>query len=496
LEYTKKWPRSQLEWLIRSRYPLTDETGGFWTVASKILALETLRDVWEEILHAVEGYIQDELEKTPQFEVLKRMLGDWEASRDIRKMIEDVKTEIVEKYANTIADPSKVKDEFFARVREVYSERVAPESKILEVYEEIKPLIPPEKVALTRGGLLEAIRWAFLRPESTVEGFASVKIFPLMFTTEQAKEIAAKILEKVTKKPPAPPPKVELVKIRFLEDMPAIVGADMKTYGPFKKGTVWELPKENAEAFVKRGVAIAVVTIEERDRELTQIKSHLERLGKFERLAFFLNNRLTWRYITVADQKELLNEIVKGWTDKDYQTFYDMYPDKVKEVAPTFSLLGLPIPPPPAVPETVPALKAELEEEKIKRREAEIKAEEEKKKAEAVAVAVEVAPPPIKEPVPAEEQVVRRECYETFRKLWDEIKKAGAMEVGIPTVSGRTGIGASFIRKALAYSYEKQLEKIDKLANELIECQCEIELKEKGVGHVKCQKSSDLKKST
>jgi hypothetical protein len=460
------------------------------------MALVSLRDVWEEILHKVEGYIQDELEKTPQFEVLKRMLGDWEASRDIRKMIEDVKTEIVEKYANTIADPSKVKDEFFARVREVYSERVAPESKILEVYEEIKPLIPPEKVALTRGGLLEAIRWAFLRPESTVEGFASVKIFPLMFTTEQAKEIAAKILEKVTKKPPAPPPKVELVKIRFLEDMPAIVGADFKTYGPFKKREVYELPKENAEAFVKRGVATYIVTIEERDRELTQIKSHLERLGKFERLAFFLNNRLTWRYITVADQKELLNEIVKGWTDKDYQTFYDMYPDKVKEVAPTFSLLGLPIPPPPAVPETVPALKAELEEEKAKRREAEIKAEEEKAKAEAVAVAVEVAPPPIKEPVPAEEQVVKKECYEYFRKLWDEIKKAGAMEVGIPTVSGRTGIGARFIRKALTYAYEKQLEKIDKLANELIECQCEIELKEKGVGHLKCQNLENQKKST
>ena len=155
----------------------------------------------------------------------------------------------------------------------------------------------------------------------------------------------------------------------------------------------------------------------------------------------------------------------------------------------------IPYKPPPAVPETVPALKAELEEEKIKRREAEIKAEEEKKKAEAVAVAVEVAPPPIKEPVPAEEQVVSRECYETFRKLWDEIKKTGAMEVGIPTVSGRTGIGASFIRKALAYSYEKQLEKIEKLANQLIECQCEIELKEKGVGHLKCQKNSDLKKS-
>jgi hypothetical protein len=495
LEYTKKWPRSWLGWLVKNVYPLTDESSGFWTVVTKILALVSLRDVWEEILHNVEGYIEDELKKTPQFEVLMRMLGDWEASRDVRKWIEDVKTEIVEKYASTTEDPDKVKDEFFARAREVFSERVAPESKILEVYEEIKPLIPPEKVALTRGGLLEAIRWAFLRPQSTVEGFASVKIFPLMFTTEQAKEIAAKILEKVAKKPAAPPPKAELAKIKALEDLPAIVGADFKTYGPFKKGEVYELPKENAEAFVKRGVATYMVAIEERDRELAQIKSHLERLGKFERLAFFLNNRLTWRYITIADQKEILNETVKGWTDKDYQTFYDMYPEKVKEVAPAFSLLGLPIPPPPAVPETAPALKEELEEEKIKRREAEIKAEEEKKKAEAVAVAVEVAPPPIKEPVPAEEQVVRRECYETFSKLWDEIKKAGAMEVGIPTVAGRTGIGASFIRKALAYSYEKQLEKIEKLANELIECQCSLEEK-KEHGSGKCERILEREKKT
>ena len=496
LEYTKKWMRSQLEWLIKNAYPLTDESGGFWTVASKILSLASLRDVWEDILYKVAGYIEDELKKTPQFEVLKRMLGDWEASRDLRKWIEDVKTEIVEKYANTTADPDKVKDEFFARVREVYSERVAPESKILEVYDEIKPLIPPDKVELTRGGLLEAIRWAFLRPESTVEGFASVKIFPLMFTTEQAKEIAAKILEKVTKKPPAPPPKVELVKVKMLEDMPMFVGVDLKTYGPFKKREVYEIPKENAETLVKKGMAIYIWEEEAYEKERATVKESMEKLGKYERLAYFLNERPKWRYISFSDQIEMLKEIVKGWTDKDYQTFYDMYPDKVKEVAPTFSLLGVPIPPPPAVPETVPALKAELEEEKIKRREAEIKAEEEKAKAEAVAVAVEVAPPPVKEPVPAEEIVVHRDCYEIFSKLWNEIKKAGAMEVGIPTVSGRTGIGASFIRKALAYSYEKQLEKIDKLANELIECQCEIELKEKGIGHIKCRNQSEKNQSS
>ena len=51
---------------------------------------------------------------------------------------------------------------------------------------------------------------------------------------------------------PAP---LEYAKVRFLKDAPAIVGADMKTYGPFEKGEIAELPKPNAEALVKRGVA-------------------------------------------------------------------------------------------------------------------------------------------------------------------------------------------------------------------------------------------------
>lgn len=51
---------------------------------------------------------------------------------------------------------------------------------------------------------------------------------------------------------PAP---LEYVKVRFLKDAPAIVGADMKTYGPFEKEEIAELPKPNAEAFVKQELA-------------------------------------------------------------------------------------------------------------------------------------------------------------------------------------------------------------------------------------------------
>lgn len=48
--------------------------------------------------------------------------------------------------------------------------------------------------------------------------------------------------------------------VRFLKDMPAIVGSNMKTYGPFKVEDVASLPTENAESLIKRGVAVKVET--------------------------------------------------------------------------------------------------------------------------------------------------------------------------------------------------------------------------------------------
>ena len=42
------------------------------------------------------------------------------------------------------------------------------------------------------------------------------------------------------------------VKIKLLEDLPAIVGADFEDYGPFRAGDVVELPRENAEIFLKK----------------------------------------------------------------------------------------------------------------------------------------------------------------------------------------------------------------------------------------------------
>ncbi len=42
--------------------------------------------------------------------------------------------------------------------------------------------------------------------------------------------------------------------VRFKEDVPEFVGMDGETYGPFKKGEEGEIPIENFEILVKRGL--------------------------------------------------------------------------------------------------------------------------------------------------------------------------------------------------------------------------------------------------
>lgn len=47
------------------------------------------------------------------------------------------------------------------------------------------------------------------------------------------------------------------VEVRFLKNAPAVIGSDLKTYGPFIKGRVYALPKANALIFLKQRVAVA-----------------------------------------------------------------------------------------------------------------------------------------------------------------------------------------------------------------------------------------------
>lgn len=208
LENVKKWPRERLVYIVKNRYPLNDDTGGFWSVTQHIVQLQSLRDLWEEFMNNWKRTVEDELMKTPEFGNLKTVISQWEAEHHVADIVDEAQKELMVKYAERIADPADVKNEFLARAKAIFLERVIPETKMGEVYEQIKVAVPTEKVELTKAGLRKAIRWAFLHPEMSLDAFASGQVFPLDFTTEQAREIAAKIFEKVPKKPPvvAPPP--------------------------------------------------------------------------------------------------------------------------------------------------------------------------------------------------------------------------------------------------------------------------------------------------
>jgi DNA replication factor GINS len=52
--------------------------------------------------------------------------------------------------------------------------------------------------------------------------------------------------------------KPKSVLLRFVQEIPAIVGSDMKTYGPFEPEDIATLPPENARILIKQGVAIEV----------------------------------------------------------------------------------------------------------------------------------------------------------------------------------------------------------------------------------------------
>ena len=48
------------------------------------------------------------------------------------------------------------------------------------------------------------------------------------------------------------------ILVRFKKEIPAIIGVDVKTYGPFKPEDVASLPLENAEALIRQGVAVRI----------------------------------------------------------------------------------------------------------------------------------------------------------------------------------------------------------------------------------------------
>ncbi len=75
------------------------------------------------------------------------------------------------------------------------------------------------------------------------------------FELKEVKKEKPADIEEIIEREKEEEEKQEYVKIKILEDVPEIVGADLQDYGPFKSGEVVKLPKENADIFVNKGKA-------------------------------------------------------------------------------------------------------------------------------------------------------------------------------------------------------------------------------------------------
>ncbi|MFQ5762143.1 MAG: hypothetical protein ACE5PO_03830 [Candidatus Bathyarchaeia archaeon] len=83
----------------------------------------------------------------------------------------------------------------------------------------------------------------------------------LLNAFRHAGEILGSIEKGRHAEPSTSPRDTKGIIVRFLQDTPAIVGADMKIYGPYQKEDVASLPLENAEILIKTGTAKKVTSV-------------------------------------------------------------------------------------------------------------------------------------------------------------------------------------------------------------------------------------------
>ena len=58
----------------------------------------------------------------------------------------------------------------------------------------------------------------------------------------------------------SPEPEKGGLLVRFVKDVPAIMGVDLRTHGPFLKEDVADLPLENATSLIRQGLAVEIRT--------------------------------------------------------------------------------------------------------------------------------------------------------------------------------------------------------------------------------------------
>ncbi len=169
-------------------------------------------------------------------------------SSDVQTLSKDFFSRLAQ-YMKKLKEESRMLDEKSTRgrllVQEVKNARKLGEELIQIRYEKMmkKTLagdhVTKEDLTAEEEKIYEEIASSFESYNSFLKGVISGNSSSLMF---EAKE--------------KPKKKV----LRFLREVPSIIGTDMKPYGPFKPEDVASLPSENAKILVKQGIAVEVET--------------------------------------------------------------------------------------------------------------------------------------------------------------------------------------------------------------------------------------------
>lgn len=184
-----------------------------------------------------------------EYQILFELWKREKESRELQPLVKGFYTE-ASAYLRSKGEEKQMLDERSLRAR-LLDEELSRVQRILTDLVEVRF----QKITwMVVAGKTPSADLLALEEESLVNGITSVR--------DQVDRILHDVLR-------GRPPQVKEVRIverpnrmlvRFLQDIPAIVGPNARAYGPFRTEDIAALPAENAESLIKRGVAVRVET--------------------------------------------------------------------------------------------------------------------------------------------------------------------------------------------------------------------------------------------
>ncbi len=163
------------------------------------------------------------------------------------------------KSEKTSPTPQPLPEDFYQRT-EIYLKSLKEETGSSDVHTIQGRLLTKEMEVAER--LLTELREMRLR--KIIEGAKAGNAIAADGLTEEEKNLVNSIGDSIAsftnnhgqrRVLPSTEVETELVVLRFLEDIPEIVGVDLKIYGPYKKEDVGSLPAQNAQGLIRQSAA-------------------------------------------------------------------------------------------------------------------------------------------------------------------------------------------------------------------------------------------------